>query len=1792
MSSPKSMSPRHQTILGRINSLIHEAIPSANGTIDTSLPFLEMGANSLVLMDVQRTIKTEFGVEISIGQFFEELTNIETLVHYLDVNTAAGEQPGEVAPTAATQPAPKVDHVQPVVREQVSIKPLPAVDRSGSNHVSASELESIFAAQLEATSRAMNDLIQQQLSWISGSPHQNPTNSAAPVVSNAANSTVAVHATPKPSAEPVNRTEPTSSQSVTGSNRPASAIQPQKMLSALETRARGLTPTQQAHLEKLINDFNTKTAASKLHTQKYRPVLADSRAAIGFRFSTKEMLYPIVSNRSRGSRIWDIDGNEYIDISMGQGVSLFGHHPEFIESELRKMVDHGVEMGPRPDTVGEVAELICEMTGFDRVTFTNSGTEAVMAVMRLARAATKRDKIVSFEGAWHGHADSVMGMRVEEIDGVPTTKPVSPGTPAGAVADQWVLPFDDPASLEFIRRHASSIAAVMVEPVQSRNPRVQPKEFLHELRRITAESGSLLIFDEMITGFRAHPQGAQGWFGIKADMATYGKVIGGGLPIGVVAGRSDLMDPIDGGMWNYSDTTYPVINRVVFGGTFCQHPLAMTASLATLKHLKANGTILQNELNTKTSRFAEELNSWFNQEQVPIQIAWFGSLFRFEFSSNFELLFYHMNLRGVFVWEWRNCFMSTAHSQQDIDRVIEVVKESVLAMREGGFIPPKQRDVAPSEGLNGETSATLSQAQKQLATLSQVQPDGSLAYHVNTTLTIDGSIDIQALSKAVDQLVLRHDALRSTIVGAETIRTHPQMNGHFSWLDVSAQPDPEGAFKEWHRQQAQIPFNLESGPLFLITLMRMGADTSHLWIRGHHIVLDGLSLNLIVHELAVLYNAAVDGIEPSLPQPLSCLEHNRWLHEQPFEKPELYWTKQFDTAFDALSLPSDRPDPAVKTYRGGRITRAISSDLATSIKKFSTANQATHFMTWFSLFSLWLHRLSNQSELVVGMPVAGRSMKGSDDAVGYFTHLIPIRSTLQTENETFPQYLRRMRGLLLRGYEHQDYPYSRLLEHLKKHTSASAGNLVRAVFNIDRPGDVPHFKGLNVQWTSQPVFHTAFDIVMNLTEVGDALTLECDYSSDRFDQARMEQYLDAFIALSTSVLEIDSVAVDNLPMMTASDSQRLLYDWNETKHELEHGNVVTEWLRESFLSHAKKTALEWTSNGTVESASYSELKKKVDLYTVFLQNKGIKKGDHVAICLDRSPELVVMILAVMQTGAVFVPIDPSYPIERIAFMLQDCAPKLVVAGPNSTTLTINNAVEAPIIVSIVDVAALPSHKTTKPQKVDLSGSDVAYMIYTSGSTGKPKGAIIRHEGLSNYLHWATRYYKTDEGDGILLHASIAFDATLTSLFAPLLSGKTLCIVPETESGIEELMRYLTGAQKRDWSLLKITTSHMDLLSAMVPDNQKQGMARCLVLGGEALFSHNVSPWLEHAPATRIINEYGPTETVVGCCIYEVTKKQKEDGPIPIGRPIWNTQLYVLDQHLKPVAPGLEGELFVAGKGVGAGYWKRDDITADRFLTTQHIHLGKITQPEPDQPVYRTGDRVRLLADGNLVFLGRTDQQIKLRGYRIEPGEIESTLRGVQGVRQAVVFATHIGDQDSLVAVVDADEASVTETQLRNAISASLPSYMMPTQIIITDHIPVNRHGKIDMEVLKQWVKHASISQHDNAAVLLGGNVYEVKIGAIWSEVLGHNKFSRASNFFEVGGHSMLVLPVKDRLSAAFGTQVSPADIFRYPTIQMLAMWLTSTNRPELNPSPTSATSAIAERKQRSIPSFKPITKSS
>ncbi|MGW1071664.1 MupA/Atu3671 family FMN-dependent luciferase-like monooxygenase [Streptomyces sp. NPDC002537] len=450
----------------------------------------------------------------------------------------------------------------------------------------------------------------------------------------------------------------------------------------------GASPrSQQEHLDDLVRRYTARTPTSKEIAQRHRRVLADSRAVVGFRSGTKEMLYPIAGRRASGSRLEDIDGNHYVDITMGFGVLLFGHEPDFVTEAVREHLSRGIQLGPRTVETGEAACLLAELTGMERVAFANSGTEANAAAIRLARAATGRHKMVIFNGAYHGHADTVLG-RAAGPEADRGTVPVSSGIPHSAVAELLVLDYGAEASLETIERHAADIAVVVVEPVQSRHPELRPAEFVRRLRELTHRHGIVLMFDEMLTGFRPAPRGAQELYGVVPDLATYGKLLGGGFPIGAVAGRADIMDGVDGGFWQYGDDSYPPADTTFFGGTYIQHPVSMVAARAVLTHLKEHSPTLQERLNARTAGLAAELNGFFEEEEeFPLRMSHFGSQFRFEHRADMELLYHHLMLRGVHVWEWRNFFLSTAHTDGDLEFIADAVRSSLRELRGAGFFP-------------------------------------------------------------------------------------------------------------------------------------------------------------------------------------------------------------------------------------------------------------------------------------------------------------------------------------------------------------------------------------------------------------------------------------------------------------------------------------------------------------------------------------------------------------------------------------------------------------------------------------------------------------------------------------------------------------------------------------------------------------------------------------------------------------------------------------------------------------------------------------------------------------------------------------------------------------------------------------------------------------------------------------------------------------------------------------------------------------------------------------------------
>ncbi|WP_218653139.1 type I polyketide synthase [Nostoc sp. TCL26-01] len=660
MSTPNKLIPLLQAIIEETSGLEIAGVSEAT-------TFLEMGLDSLSLTQVGLVLKKKFQVKVTLRQLLEVYPDLATLADFIQQN---------LSPEALSALIPTETAVQEVATNSSNGKhsSVPTlISNNGSTPqtplptVPASALESVINQQLQ--------IMAQQLALLSNTPQAVPT--APPVPEN---NVVPAKTTTQPSPKP-------ESQDTTD-NAPKKVFGAGARIETTQTK--NLTAQQRNYLDKIIQKYTQRTQKSKEYTQANRPHLADPRSVSGFNPTMKEMVYPIVVSRSSGSKLWDLDGNEYVDLSNGFGLNLFGWSPAFVTEAIEAQLKLGMEIGPQTPLVGEVAKLMCELTNFDRAAFCNTGSEAVLGAMRLARTITGRNLIAIFSGGYHGILDEVIVRGTKKLRSIPA----APGIPQEKVENIIVIDYDAPDALDILKSRADELAGIMVESVQSRRPEYQPREFLQQLRQFTEQEGIALIFDEIVTGFRIHPGGAQAHFGIQADIATYGKIVGGGLPIGVIAGKSQYMDALDGGFWQYGDDSVPEVGVTYFAGTFVRHPLALAAAKAVLQHLKHNGPSLQQELNAKTDKFVAELMGYFQQMQAPYTVYNFGSLFMVKSAPEFpygDLLFYLMRDKGVHIWDHRPCFLTTAHSATDLALAMAAFKESIAEMQAAGFFAaPRQ----------------------------------------------------------------------------------------------------------------------------------------------------------------------------------------------------------------------------------------------------------------------------------------------------------------------------------------------------------------------------------------------------------------------------------------------------------------------------------------------------------------------------------------------------------------------------------------------------------------------------------------------------------------------------------------------------------------------------------------------------------------------------------------------------------------------------------------------------------------------------------------------------------------------------------------------------------------------------------------------------------------------------------------------------------------------------------------------------------------------------------------------
>jgi amino acid adenylation domain-containing protein len=1718
---------------------------------DGATSFLEMGFDSLFLTQVTQSLQGKFGVKITFRQLLGDLATMNALSEYLDGKLLAGVlaevEPETVLDAAPAVAAPMVSSAPTSMSADSNSIGKAFVSGNGDGAMSESPVERLMREQLQA----MNQLFTKQLETFRGAARA-PVTAAIPAPAPVMPAPVKIASQPSAASPVLSSSSVPASAPVTSSVATVNTKEEFKPFGPYKPPQKGhsgdVTPQQQRGLKKLIDAYANRTAKSKSSTEKNRAALADPRVVSGFRSIWKEIVYPIVTERSEGSRLWDVDGNEYIDILNGFGPIMLGHRPDFVEQAIAEQLHKGFEIGPQTPLAGEVAELFCQMTGNERMSFCNTGSEAVMAALRVSRTVTGRNKVVMFAGAYHGMFDEVLVKSVKSKHGAPHSAPVAPGIPKENLSNMVVLDYGTPESLEWIRHNAKDIAAVLVEPVQSRHPHLQPREFLKEVRQITEQSGTALIFDEVVTGFRTHLGGCQALFGIRADLATYGKVVAGGMPIGVLAGKATFMDALDGGAWHFGDDSYPEVGVTFFAGTFVRHPLTLAAMKAVMHHFQQQGPALQERLTERTAKLVKTINDFFEEQQVPTRIESYASFFYFALPAEerFASLFYYfLRLKGIHILEGFPCFISTAHNDADLEKVANAFKESVFDMQAAGFFAKPAgtstsmstvalaAEAADSPHAAAESALEFPVTEPQLEVWlsDQLSDDASCAFNESFTLHMRGPVNEPALKDAVRYLVNRHDALRSVFINEGQVQkcatkldlTIPTID-----LTVLSAAERDARWKEIIRDDAHTPFRLVEGPMVRVQLVKMEPGYTRLVFTAHHIVCDGWSTNVLLDELPKIYNALNRGesstLDSILPAPMSFATYSRsqreFLNGPEGAEVEKFWLEQFKQPVALLDLPTDRPRPAMKEFKGATCRAKIGADAYNAIKKLGAKQKCTLFVTLLSGFQILLSRLSGQDDIVVGIPTAGQSLVEDQILVGHCVNFIPLRGK-PSAGSTAAAFLSQTKETVLAGYDHQNYTYGRLVRKLQIPRDPSRLPLTEVQFNLERVGGDMPFDGFEAEADPNPKSFVNFDIFLNVVESKDGLTLDCDYNTGLFDESTVARWLHHYETLLLGMVENADQSVSRLPLLTEAECHQLAIDWNHTAADYPRHLCV----HQLFEQQARKTPDAIAAAFDSERLTYRDLDCRANQLANYLRSTGVKPGVMVGVFVERSLDMIVALLGVMKAGGAYVPMDPTYPAERISFVLNDASVPILLTQERLFR-TVNIGAARHIFLD-TDWTTIARHSSDAPP-TPPAADDLAYVIYTSGSTGKPKGVEIPHRAVVNLLLSMSKRPGLKANDTLLAVTTLSFDIAGLELFLPLAVGAKLMIASREAAADGNLL--LSRIVSSGATVMQATPVTWKLL---IEAGWEGKPALKVLCGGEA-FPRDLANELVRR-AQSVWNMYGPTETTIWSSTIAV---QAGDGPVPVGPPIDNTQFYVLDATQQLVPIGVAGELHIGGDGLARGYFHRPELTADKFVTDPF-------RPNINARMYKTGDLVRRAPDGTIEFLGRLDHQVKLRGFRIELGEIETALSRYPGVREAVVIVREdIPGDKRLVAYVTSDQQAITVATVREVLTGKLPNYMLPSAVVRLDAMPLTPNGKIDRKALPAPDTGRATRQKEYVAPR---TEQEKMLSAIWAEVLHLERVGIQDNLFELGADSLHIFQIVAR-AGKVGMKIPPALILKHRTI--------------------------------------------
>jgi len=1054
----------------------------------------------------------------------------------------------------------------------------------------------------------------------------------------------------------------------------------------------------------------------------------------------------------------------------------------------------------------------------------------------------------------------------------------------------------------------------------------------------------------------------------------------------------------------------------------------------------------------------------------------------------------------------------------------------------------------------------LSFTQQRLWLLNEMEGGQTIAYNIPIGLRLQGKLDVALLERAFGEVTRRHDALRTTFQlhpqsGAPVQLIHPWSPFHLEVVEVSAShPDEqESQMRRLASQESQRPFDLRTGPLIRARLLRQAADHHILVITMHHIVSDGWSVGLIIHELATLYEAYSQGQDSPLPPlPIQYVDfahwQRAWMTSQVLEQQLGYWREQLQGPLAVLELPTRGPRPATYSTRGAVRVWRMGRDLSEGAKALSQRQGVTLFMTLMAAFKVLLYRYTQERDLLVGTPMAGRSRRELEGLIGVFINTLVLRTDMRGE-PSFGELLGRVKEVALGAYANQDVPFEKLVEELQPVRDMSRSPLFQVMFVLQN-APMPAFKKGDLVMSPLVIegVTSKFDLTLSLMEEEDGIILgwlECN--TDLFDEPMMLRLIGHYETLLRGIIADPGERISRLPLLTETERRQLLVEWNDTAGDYALDHCIHELFEAQVNRTPQAAALIFES----QRLTYEELNQRANKLARYLQASGIGPEILVGISMERSLEMIVALLGVLKAGGAYVPLDPTYPKERLAFMMEDADVKLVLTQSHLVQQLPDY--EAPVICLDTDEDGLIQSQGSRPEdshnlQTGVSPQNLAYVIYTSGSTGKPKGVMTSHQAMCNMILWMQSAYGMTTSDRLLQKTSFSFDASVWEFFWPLIAGATLVVAKPY--GDKDGAYMVKTTAEENVTILQMVPSVLQMVV------EQEGFENCrslrhLFSGGEALSAAVCEKYFERLAEARLTNVYGPTETAMHVTIWDCERGSKQ-RMIPIGRPVGNTQTCVLDEQMQPVPIGVAGELYIGGVQVARGYVNRADLTAARFVPNPY---GR----EPGERLYRTGDRVRYRTDGGIEFLGRIDDQVKIRGYRIELGEIENVLRQHPGVLEVIVMAREDvpGDKRLAAYVVPESAQELRISELRNHLMAKLPDYMIPSAFMLLEKLPLMSNGKVDRHALPAPEHTRQELEQDYVAPR---NAVEEKLAAIFSEVLGVEKVGVEDSFFLLGGHSLSATQVIIRILDVLQADISLRCVFETPTVAGLALAVEQSQR--------------------------------